>query len=160
MTADRIATELGELIAQEIGCAQRLLRRLEAEQVLITRRDTRDLAEVISKKEQDLKALQALTAAHDRLLKAAGYDPDRAGFGACLGACDPGGTLRTLAQERDALFSDCQRLNRINAAVLELTRRGVEQALALLHDRAAQDNTYGPAGRPVGQTDSRSLCKA
>jgi flagellar biosynthesis/type III secretory pathway chaperone len=160
MDTDQIARELGELIAQETHCAQRLLRRLETEQKLITRRDTDALAKILSEKEHDLTELQALAEARARLLQTTGRSPDRSGFDDCLRGCDPNSELRARAQERDRVFSRCQRLNRINGGVLELTRRGVEQALALLHNRATDDNTYGPAGRPVGQTDSRSLCKA
>jgi flagellar biosynthesis/type III secretory pathway chaperone len=160
MEADQIARELGELIAQETHCAQRLLRRLETEQEPITRRDTDALAKIISEKEHDLTELQTLGAACARLLQTTGRSPDRSGFDDCLRACDPDGELHARAQKRDRVLGQCQRLNRINGGVLELTRRGVEQALALLHDRATDDNTYGPAGRPVGQIGSRSLAKA
>ncbi len=160
MDTDHTARELGELIAQETRCAQRLLKSLEDEQTLIVCRDTDALARITSEKERDITELQTLAKARARLLQAAGRSPDRSGVEDYLRGCDPDGTLYARTRERDRVLSRCQRLNRINGGILELTRRGVEQALALLHHRATEDGTYGPAGRPVGQTGSRSLCKA
>jgi flagella synthesis protein FlgN len=64
------------------------------------------------------------------------------------------------APELRGLLERCAERNRLNGRIIELSRRRVQQALALLRGQSAGGELYGPAGTASASSGARPLAKA
>lgn len=126
------------VLERSIESARHLLALLEQERAALEHGDT--------------AALEACVAEKNRLLD----ELERLGRAAPLtGAAAPGAR-----QNLRRLLERCVERNRINGRIIELGRRRMQQALALLRGQAAGSELYGPGGTASVSAGARPLAKA
>lgn len=126
------------VLERSIEGAQRLLALLERERSAL--------------EHGDAAALETCVAEKNRLLD----ELDRLGRTAPLAAATPG-----VRENLRRLLERCTERNRVNGRIIELSRRRIQQALALLRGQTAGSELYGPAGTAsASPADARPLAKA
>jgi len=157
----QIHDRLRLLLTEEIECAIRLEALLEAEREALNGRDTAAVERLVQDKQALLQAFEALETRRNELVAAAGFSRDRAGLEACIAWCDEQGRLGRLWSELMERIRRCQHLNRRNGAVVDISRRHVQQALTLLRGQTPVTPLYSPAGSTQGAgIPGRTLAKA
>ena len=137
------------LIQNEINAANTLLTTLQREfdalKATITPEEITDLA---SQKEQQLIEMEKATQA--RIAQITVSDP--------LLSSEP---LSSLWKTLHKLALSCQHQNQLNGAIINTTKRHVEQATTILHGKTpASELHYGSTGETVTETSRRTLAKA
>ncbi|MFZ5620692.1 MAG: flagella synthesis protein FlgN [Pseudomonadota bacterium] len=153
--------QLHLLLSEELQCAVRLESLLTAEGEALTGRDIEPVERLVRDKQTLLQEFEALEARRHELVAAAGFAPDRAGLEACIAHCDSRGRLAHIWSELMARIRRCQHLNRRNGAVVDISRRHVQQTLTLLRGQSPATPLYSPAGSTTGTgIPGRTLAKA
>lgn len=149
------------LLTEELQYAIRLEALLTAEGDALTGRDIERVEGLVREKQTLLQAFEDLEVRRHEQVAAAGFSADRAGLEDCIAWCDSQGRLARLWSELMVHIRQCQQLNRRNGAVVDVSRRHVQQTLTLLRGQAPATALYSPAG---STTDSgipgRTLAKA
>jgi len=149
------------LLTEEIECAVRLEALLEAEGDALNGRDTATVERLVQDKQALLQTFESLETRRNGLVATAGFSRDRAGLEACIAGCDEQGRLGRIWSELMDHVRWCQQLNRRNGAVVDISRRHVQQALTLLRGQTPVTPLYSPAGSTQGAgIPGRTLAKA
>ncbi|WP_297526495.1 flagella synthesis protein FlgN [Thiohalobacter sp.] len=144
------------------AAVDRLAEALEQEIEVLAERDLARMADVAQRKLACFAELEQLDGTRRALLDRARQPDTAAGMQALLAAVDRSGRLRERWRALLLRLEDCQRLNRANGAHVELSRRHVEDALAILRGRQPGTLTYGERGErtPAPGTVGRNLGSA
>jgi flagellar biosynthesis/type III secretory pathway chaperone len=153
------ASALAVAIRSERATVQALLETLTEERQLLGAGDTDRLTDTAARKRELLLQLAQFGDQRNRLLRRAGFRPDRDGMRAFL---DHPAATSELGTEWQALIETtrkARRLNDENGIFIDAGMRANQQALSVLIS-AASGNTYGPGGRSVSPLSSRTLASA
>jgi flagella synthesis protein FlgN len=148
------------LLHNGIQQATRLIDVLKKEYQSLQHIDPTQLEILTQRKQQLLDELQAFAKSQDLLLKNMGYSANREGLENYLH--NSGDQLRITQRWNDLqdLLKKCQKQNKINSAVITISKRQTTNALDLLYGLAAGTKTYGPTGESQSERQSNSLGKA
>lgn len=153
--------QLQPLLTEELQCAVRLEALLAAEKDALQGRDIEPVERLVRDKHALLREFETLEARRHQLLAAAGFSSDRAGLEACIAWCDSQGRIGPVWSQLMARIRQCQHLNRGNGAVVDVSRRHIQQTLTLLRGQAPVTALYDPAGSATGTgIPGRTLAKA
>ena len=148
-------------LREELAGARRMLEILEEEQRALKGQELPAMEAAAQAKLARHGEWEALAARRKGLLRMAGFTADRDGLAACIAWCDQAGKLDGLWQELAALLDTCRRLNRSNGLAVELCRKQVSDALAILHGRSvAAPPLYDASGTATPGGEGRSLGSA
>lgn len=132
-------------LTREGDAARRFLRVLESEQAALTSGEAEILENLTAEKSQLAGELDDLAQSRNRLLAELGLPAGRKGAEVCADA-DGSGSARRLWRELLELWTQAQRANRVNGALIDARLAHTRQALALLHTHAGRPALYGPDG--------------
>lgn len=118
-----------------VEAAQSLLDCLQREYTALTGQDPAAIEAIVREKHDRLSRLE--TALHR-----------------------PAPGTQTAPAGLTALLAECERHNRINGNIIEVSRQHVQRALALVRGQNPEPALYGPQGDARHGTDSRSLARA
>jgi len=155
--------QLSELMQRELDTVAQLQQLLEQELTLLRQRDATALQQIAAEKGALVEQLEGYGRDRAALLGGAGYSADRAGLQAFIsGAGSVTVPLSTMWEHLRQALKRCQTQNLVNGQVLEGSRRGAEQVLAILRGSAigARTATYTRQGQtralPGGHTFARA----
>jgi len=134
------------LLEAHEAAVDRLAQVLEQEIEVLAERDLERMADVAQGKLACFAELERLDGTRRALLDRAGQPDTAAGMLTLLSGVDRSGKLRERWQALLLRLEECQRLNRANGAHVEINRRHVEDALAILRGREPGALTYGEHG--------------
>jgi len=134
-----------------------MLALLRSEEKLLSARDAAALETLTQTKEDLARTINQLSGDLNDDLREQGLPP----FPACLETLPRSeASVRQLAstwQKLAALAKQCEQLNETNGAYIVLLRQHVERCLDILHERPAENLTYGPDGVAQRPAASRRL---
>lgn len=131
-----------------------MLKVLQREAEVLGSRDAVALQSLSEHKENLARHINQQTAALGKSLADNGLPPMAELAVAVRGSGKTGAQLDATWQKIATLAKQCEELNDLNGAYVGLLRQHVQRSLDALHDRPAQDVTYGPDG--VGQRPATS----
>ncbi|MFW5910905.1 MAG: flagella synthesis protein FlgN [Thiohalospira sp.] len=146
---DRLLRTLTEQLEREEGLMAELESALEAEGNALARRDATPLDEAVARKQAALEGLTDAVNSRLRWMRSQGLEASAAGIRAAVGEIDPDLPTRweVLAERLQA----AQKQNEVNGQILEATRRGVEELLAIFQSPVPRADTgvelYTAGGR-------------
>jgi flagellar biosynthesis/type III secretory pathway chaperone len=162
MSTDPVAlSALQALLRREIGHAAGFVEVLEREHAALAQRDMAVLARVIEEKRERVAELQLAGRERENLLVGSGFPPSAAGDEITREGAVPAAAavLTPLWDQLQALSRKARRLSEVNAGIIELSRRHVERALAILHGKDAEVELYDPSARTSRASRSHPLAK-
>lgn len=138
-------------ILSSIANMKQVLRK---ESDVLSARDAARLQALSDAKESLARNINQQTDALNELLSNRGLPAIRELAPAVRNTGEAGARIDATWQEIAALAKECEEQNDLNGAYVGLLRQHVQRSLDVLHDRPAQDITYGPDG--VGQRPASS----
>jgi flagella synthesis protein FlgN len=151
---------LAELLQVELELTRDLARELEREREAITLQRNPDLGQRIEAKQRLLGRIEQMEGERARLLTACGLPTDQEGLARELTGADPSGRLGQLWAALTESARECRERNDVNAGLVALSLRGIEQALRIIRGQDAQATVYDTRGRTVASGAARTLVKA
>lgn len=134
------------LLEAHEAAVDRLAEVLEQEIEVLAERDLERMADVAQRKLACFAELEQLDGTRRALLERARQPDTATGMQTLLAGVDRSGQLRERWRALLVRLEDCRRLNRANGAHVEINRRHVEDALAILRGREPGALTYGERG--------------
>ena len=147
---------------RENDVVARLYQLLKTEFDQLSRRDIERIEETLEAKQALLSELEALSEMRYRILAENGFSADKDGHDAFINSVEGSGgdALRASWQALQQTLEDCQQQNQVNGQVLEASRRGAEQALAVLLGKdGTQPTLYNEKGSTEPSLSGRSHIK-
>lgn len=145
MTSGRSPVDFSAQLTREGNAARCFLRVLESEQAALASGEVEALENLAAEKSRLAGELDDLAQSRDRLLAEHGLPAGRKGAEVWADA-DGSGATRRLWRELLELWTQAQRANRVNGALIDARLAHTRQALALLHTHAGRPALYGPDG--------------
>lgn len=146
------------VITETMTCTSDLLTLLESETQALTQRDHGTLENIIIAKQEKLNLLNELDATIKSIITKHGYSTDPDGTERFLGALN----CEKINQNWKILLAQLDKLskqNRINANLVNLTQRYVENTLHILQGKMPENKLYDPAGQEITSRQSRTIAK-
>lgn len=156
--AEGHAGPLQKLLQRELGHVARFVDILEQEHAALSQRDLVALERVIAEKRALVAELQLAGREREKLTAGNGARPQNQDV---EDEVPPAPMLiPALWEQLQALARKARQLSEVNASIIELSRRHVERALAILQGREAEVQIYDPTARTNRSPRSHSLAKA
>lgn len=153
--------QMAPLLEAELACGETLIDRLFSEREALTIGDIARIQNEAAAKSEQVERLEDLERQRVSLVQEAGFDPtDPSHMEACLKSCDPPGHLLATWSSVLGHMDRCQKENRINGAIIELSRRYAERALHVLRGSSPDPDVYQASGSLESRKGGRALGKA
>lgn len=137
-----------KLLDEQLETTIRINALLSTEHDILSTRNTENLAATVREKKLHVEHLEKLNQSWQQTLRLVKTKFTLKGIETTLTKADPQGKfdLVTRWQELGKQAKECQRLNLINGATIELRQQVTEQVLSMLRGQAAESHTYSPKG--------------
>jgi len=149
-------SQLSWLLGQEIMGLESLSALLREESHLLLARDPARLEQLIEAKTLQVSELVSLDERRETLFREAGLNGEKQKMGQMLDEHFAGTDLADLWRRLLSLAEECQQLNRLNAATLEIGQQHLSRALQVLRGTVTEDELYNPHGEK-SPLDARRL---
>lgn len=136
------------LLQDEIRQTQNLHESLQLESETLVTRDTDALDKVTRAKLEQLRTLELLGKQRDTLLSTVDGDP-----------LNESSQLSALWQQLLSLAAECQKINRINGGIIEVSFRQSQQALDILQGKSSKSELYDGSGQTTRSASSNQLAQ-
>ncbi len=137
-----------KLLDEQLETTLRINALLSTEHDILSARNTENLATTVQEKKLHIEHLEKLNQSWQQTLRLVKTKFTLKGITTTLSKADPQGEygLLTRWQKLGQQAKECQRLNLINGATIELRQQVTEQMLSMLRGQAAESHTYNPKG--------------
>jgi flagellar biosynthesis/type III secretory pathway chaperone len=141
------------------GYVRHLATLLESERVALVTRDAHELENLTEQKRHSVACLERQEHRRKALMLRHGYGTDIQDIADYLRTHEAHDELKLKWEQLIRSLNDCQHNNRINGAILNANRHGVERAIHILQGENSETTLYTPSGQQTSRLQSRSRAK-
>ncbi len=139
----------GGLIVKQLNLTTQLLACLNKEYEALKARSLEQLQKLAIEKQEYLTELEQLSQKSRELLEKSSYPASSVGVDDFVKECESHGMsgVEKRWHELGDVLQQCQRQNRINGDIIQMSRQNVRHALDIIYNSGGENSSYGPAGK-------------
>lgn len=160
MTSSSLPADVAALLERMTRAASALAEAIAREEAALRTIDVSALETTSRDKQNALAELERCERVRAAACAAAGVPADRDGMTALLGRADPTGALGERWARLLETLARCRDGNRAAGALLNLNKRRVSEALALLRRACGEHAVYGRDGHALERDTGAPLARA
>lgn len=159
MDKNSCRNELKKVLEIELKHTESLLEILVQEKSVLVS-DPEALTVLANKKQLQIAELEKIQNHANAFLQDCGFSPDRQGMESCISWCDTDRKIIDIWNQLTEQIKECRKQNNLNGSVMENGMRSIKQALAILHGKELQQDTYNAKGTENSQSLGKTIAKA
>ena len=151
--------ELKKVLETELQHTESLHQLLVQEKSALVN-DPETLTVLSDKKQVLISQLEKIQHHANAFLQDCGFSPDRQGMESCISWCDTEKNILPVWKRLTDHIKECRKQNHLNGSIMENGMRSIKQALAILHGKVLQQDTYNANGTENNQSIGKTIAKA